>query len=261
MSPAGDVWSLGMTLVAALTRRVSAGDAPGHRKADLPEALPALFVDIVGRCLEPDPTQRITIAGLAASLRQAPPAPPAPRTGRLALAVPEWRLVIPAAACCLAVAAVLAAPGLLHRTTPAVQLQQAKVESPQPKPGASRQLQADHSADRVVREKEESAIAPRAQPIVHRVLPDIPRKARNTIDGTVRVTVRAKVAPSGRVVSARLDSPGPSRYFAALTLEAARRWRFEPVETGGGRDSREWLLRFEYTRTGTKVHPVRVGQP
>ncbi len=261
MSPAGDVWSLGMTLVSALTRRVFAGGAPGHRNPALPEALAPLFVDIIRHSLEADPRQRITVAGLAARLREVPPAPRPSPTVRRVLAFPDWRHIIPAAACSAALGAVLAAPGLLHRTVPAVQVQLASVQPPQSERGAEKQLEADHSADRLATEKEESAIAPRAHQVVHRVLPDIPRKARDTIDGTVRVSVRALVAPSGRVVSAKLASPGPSRYFAALTLEAARRWRFEPIETADPSLSREWVLRFEYTRTGTRVHPVRVGQP
>jgi TonB family protein len=76
----------------------------------------------------------------------------------------------------------------------------------------------------------------------------------------VRLSVRVRVDPSGSVVSAELESPGPSKYFAELALRAARLWKFEPAKVDGQAVSSEWILRFEFVRTATKVFPVRAAR-
>jgi TonB family protein len=91
--------------------------------------------------------------------------------------------------------------------------------------------------------------------VVQQVLPEVSRKARNSIQGTVRVRVKVRADASGSVVVATLDSPGPSRYFAELALQAARGWKFSPA-TFDGRVSSDWILRFEFARNATKVYPV-----
>jgi TonB family protein len=92
--------------------------------------------------------------------------------------------------------------------------------------------------------------------ITHRVLPDIPAKARNTIRGKATVVVRVAVDPAGNVTEAALEST-VSSYFGRLALEAARQWRFAAVEGGG---PRSWILRFQITRTATTVVPRRTGR-
>ena len=59
------------------------------------------------------------------------------------------------------------------------------------------------------------------------------------------------VDPSGKVIDALLENPGPSSYFARLAKEAARKWQFPPAEN---QDPRQWLLRFEFGRGGTTGH-------
>jgi TonB family protein len=85
--------------------------------------------------------------------------------------------------------------------------------------------------------------------VVRQVLPEIPAKARRTVNGKAIVAVRVVVDPSGKVTDAALQ-PGGSRYFGKFALAAARNWLFV---AGGSSASREWLLRFEITRTDTKV--------
>jgi TonB family protein len=96
--------------------------------------------------------------------------------------------------------------------------------------------------------------------VVHQVLPEVSRKARDTIQGTVGVQVEVRVDRSGNVLVATLDSPGPSRYFAELALQAARRWKFSPAKIDGRDVSSEWILRFEFVRTETRVFPVCVAK-
>ena len=82
---------------------------------------------------------------------------------------------------------------------------------------------------------------------------EISSGARATIRGAVKIDVLVDVNGAGNVVNARLSSPAHSRYFAAQTIDAARRWQFEPARIAG-----EWLLRFQVMKTQTKVLPVRV---
>ena len=93
--------------------------------------------------------------------------------------------------------------------------------------------------------------------VLHQVVPEVPAKARQTIRGKVNVNVRVHIDPSGSVTLAELDSAGPSKYFAQLALEAARRWEFAPAKATHREVADEWILRFEFFRTDTKVVPVR----
>jgi TonB family protein len=95
--------------------------------------------------------------------------------------------------------------------------------------------------------------------VLDQVLPDISEKARNTIRGTVRVSVRVQVDPSGSVSQAELDSPGPSQYFAKQALSAAKRWEFISPEADGRSVPSEWILRFEFTQSGTKAYSKQVS--
>jgi TonB family protein len=86
--------------------------------------------------------------------------------------------------------------------------------------------------------------------VVHQVLPEITDKARQTVHGTVVLVINVTVDPSGEVTDASLRPTG-SKYLGKLALEAARKWRFAP----GGPQERS--LRFEITRTDTKVFPQK----
>lgn len=94
--------------------------------------------------------------------------------------------------------------------------------------------------------------------VLVRVMPDVPRQASNTIWGTVRVAVRVSVDALGNVTQAQLQSAGPSRYFARLSAEAARKWRFVAPTRNGQATSSVWLLHFGYRRDGTGVDPSQL---
>ena len=87
--------------------------------------------------------------------------------------------------------------------------------------------------------------------VVHEEIPRVPKSARDTIHGRIKVTVRVTVDKSGTVVNETLDNPGPSRYFARLATQAARKWKFAPSEE---HTSREWLVHFEFSREATTGH-------
>src|SRR5439155_18082718 len=96
--------------------------------------------------------------------------------------------------------------------------------------------------------------------VLRQVLPDLARSARSTIQGKIRVSVRVDVDPSGKVTSAKLTSPGPSQYFARLSLQAARHWEFKPPQRNGQTTPSTWLLRFRFGRSATEVSPVRADR-
>jgi TonB family protein len=87
--------------------------------------------------------------------------------------------------------------------------------------------------------------------VVHEQIPSVPRSARQTIHGHIKVAVLVIVDRSGNVIDALLQNPGPSWYFARQAREAARKWTFAPADN---QDSRQWLLRFEFSRRGTTGH-------
>ena len=102
------------------------------------------------------------------------------------------------------------------------------------------------------RTKSARALAARGE-VLEQVLPKSSEKALSTISGTVRVGVKAHVGAAGNVADAELANPGPSRYFADQALDAARRWLFDTPEVDGRSVPSEWLIRFEFTRSGVKA--------
>jgi TonB family protein len=89
--------------------------------------------------------------------------------------------------------------------------------------------------------------------VVHEEIPNVPLHSRETIHGHVKVIVRVTVDPSGTVVSDVLENPGPSKYFARLAGQAASKWKFAPADHQA---TRQWLVRFEFSRDGTKAQAV-----
>jgi TonB family protein len=88
---------------------------------------------------------------------------------------------------------------------------------------------------------------------VHKEIPDVPRRASQTIRGHVKVSVRVIVNPDGTVFAALTDERGPSRYFERLAIEAAKKWTFPPVDTEA---QRIVLLRFDFAREGTTARAI-----
>jgi TonB family protein len=254
-SPAGDVWSLGITLVEALTQRLPARSAT-HSVAQsndpvVPDTLPQPFLGIARQCLRSDPKARSTVADISARLQ--PPAKPPTRRPML-----KWAYAL-AVTAGLGVAAFVIAPRLIDRHTPVAPAEPAQIprSAPiQPTPIQPTPIQPTpiQPAPKVRAAPPQAAVR---NEIVQRVLPEVPSQARRTIQGRVKVSVRVRVDPSGNVAEAKLDSAGPSKYFAQLALQAARRWKFAPAPEVDPAQPREWILHFEFERTGTKVASVR----
>ncbi|MGB0036645.1 MAG: TonB family protein [Candidatus Acidiferrales bacterium] len=293
LSPAGDIWSLGMTLVEVLTQRLPVWERMGQSEPMLPDTVPAPFREIARNCLRRDPERRWTVAGISARLNPAPSLPakePAPTPQKVSA---KPRFIVPAVAVGVALALLLIVPKLFHHgpdvgpssssaseQTPSSKPDQVPVDTPAqpivpPEPAPTRVVPAAAQPAKKVSAKKQisAAVTPSAPPVrsdagmkapaavkvrgevVHQVLPEASQKALDTIHGTVRVSVRVSVDPSGKVADASFDSPGPSKYFADLALQAARNWTFSPAMVDGQNVPSEWVLRFEYGRTETKVLP------
>jgi TonB family protein len=89
-----------------------------------------------------------------------------------------------------------------------------------------------------------------------KVLPNVPRSARRTIQGHIRVAARVTVDAAGDVRAVNLDDPGPSQYFARLSRESAQGWKFSPAPNGA---PRAWVLHFVFSRGGTDAKPEQVN--
>jgi TonB family protein len=71
-STAGDVWSLGMTLVEVLTQRLPIWEWTGHADPPAPRTLPAPFLEITRNCLRRDPAMRCTLREISENLDPQP---------------------------------------------------------------------------------------------------------------------------------------------------------------------------------------------
>ena len=258
-SPAGDVWSLGITLVEALTQRPLLAKRPRNKPPALPANLPPLLLDIANHCLQPDPARREIAAHLVDGLRKASSLDQNIKAS--AMATPPrrssgiWRYALPAAVIGLALSGILVGP--LHRTIAVV----SAVPPPPTVPAAAKPAPPVDPPSPPVPE-EAPPPAPPAEPLLRRVteqvLPEISQTAKATIQGMIEVSVRVRVDSSGNVVDARLDSPGPSHYFASRAIQAARQWKFEPLPGNSQAPPEEWILRFDFTKTGTETSGARV---
>jgi TonB family protein len=269
--PAGDIWALGITLVEALTQRLPVRP-DGSETASLPTTLPPTLVDTVQRCLSHDPASRPTATDLEAPFKHVTPtaeasvpAPPAtvvstapatatvvsipqavvreaPQRAAPPVEAPRPRSLLPAIAAILVLLIVVWGGTRLFSGSqnPEMPLSARPSEkSTEPKPAPSRPVTGPSD--------QPALPLTNASPVLHEQIPIVPRSALATIHGHIKVAVRVTVDASGKVIDTRMETLGPSRYFARLAREAAREWKFSPADN---QDSREWRLRFEFTRGG-----------
>jgi TonB family protein len=249
VSPAGDLWSVGVTLVEALTQDVAFAAQVAQADLRLQATIPEPFRGIARQCLQLDPRRRGSIDEIRARLQS--PARSVPVTPQATLKPPAsvrhyrytWRMLIPIA--------VLLAFGLGVRLFRSI--------FPHGTSGGERQIKIE--AAPTPSPSQLPAAPPRTEgSVLRQVLPDVPQSAKDTITGTIRVSVRVEVDSSGKVTAAEFASPGPSRYFANLAQKAAQRWEFSPPEAGGQPAASVWLLRFRFRQDSTQVTPERIAR-
>lgn len=266
LSPASDIWALGITLVVVLTQHEPKLKSGERGAVVVPETIPQPLRGIAERCLQVDPQRRCTVAEILGQLepeavQSAAPAPEKQFEARAAQGRRRW--------IGLAVAVLLAAlVGIAlieHRpATPAAQTAETKVVTPTPVPAPApatappaeipaAQKPAPFAAKPPSESKQPTHKTAEPGSVLHQVSPEVSRSAQNTITGRVKVSVQVEVGASGNVSGAKLVSAGPSKYFATRALEAARRWKFNPRQVDGQAAPSQWTLRFQFGRTGTQV--------
>jgi len=349
-SPAGDVWSLGMTVVEVLTQRLPIWEWTGHADPPAPRTLPAPFLEIVRNSLRRDPAMRCTLREISenldpqaalpvasgrsvstdpvpslksASYGAAPSQPesmpatiPPPHKSNSRYAVQAFAFVLALVAVIAIpryfrhsvkptepepVAAAAAAPDTIKTDAPKIEVASqpatptTRVTQPStqpmtrpaaqpapPKPERASKPVTDASEPRVnaadpvspAPRKPAPAVAAPSNPrpvvnspasvpargkVVHQVMPDVSQRARNTIRGKVRVSVKVNVDPSGKVTDAAFEAPGPSKYFADAAIRAAKNWTFAPAKANGESVASQWLLRFEFAPAGTEIFSAEIN--
>lgn len=198
-------------------------------------------------------------------------------------------IAIPALAVILVLAAILLAPRVLNRYS---QLQpQAAAVEPTIVPASSTlgppPAQTNQSSAKQMAPSEKASIPPRAAisenqsasvvgerpaskpskgkeggrargAVLYQVVPDVSQRARETILGTIRVSVKVHVDDTGNVVGADLEND-PSKFFGDQAVQVAQRWVFTPPQVDGRNVPSEWLLRFEFSPTATRVFPTQTN--
>jgi TonB family protein len=262
MAPAADVWSLGVTLVEALTQNLPVWKGTEQAELVLPETLP--FFDIASHCLRRNPQQRWTVPEIAERLNQAPVATQKREVVQPQSSFTKWGYLAPAIAVGLVLLAVLGSKMLHHHKSDdqAASQQNAEVgRSAQNTPGQNsinkEASSAPASATAPPVAAKNSAGARSQGTVAHQVMPEVLNAALRTVQGKLKVRIKVTVDSSGNVVLAKFDSRGPSKYFAERTVEAARQWKFNPPQVDGRGVPSEWILRFEFTRGGAAVHPAQ----
>src|ERR1051326_3119380 len=253
ISPAGDVWSVGVTLVAAITQNVTIAEDTAIGNPTLPETIPEPYRGIVRECLQLDPRRRSSLAEIQARLlppARSVPQPPAP------LPIPprsanRWPALTVAL---VLIVAVLVGLGVFFSRSKTTSAQNSD-STPQPTTQAALPTSPAREPARAPTHSESSGGEVR-----HQVIPDIPQSAKNTIKGTIKVTVHVDVDSTGKVTSAKLRTTGPSRYFAGKALAAAQRWEFAPQGAGGQPTNSSWLLQFRFRRTSTEASFERTNR-
>jgi TonB family protein len=251
LSPASDIWSLGMTLVAAFTQK------PAQQKPQqdpvVPSSIPEPYRGIAQATLRLDPEQRCSIKEIERRLK----APARPADARVAVAppvpaaaepvTPKKRTAFPVTIGLAALLVIIFAIfyfGRSKSSTPSTDTNQ--------QPSTTAQAPAPQAAAPPPAKQNDPAGS-----VTHQVIPDVPQSAKDTITGTVKVVVQVQVDASGKVTSAKLKSPGSSKYFAGLALKAAPQWQFSPPEANGQPTASTWLVQFRFRRTGTQASAQR----
>jgi TonB family protein len=250
ISPANDIWSVGVLLVEVLTQKPPLGTSSQGDPA-IPREIPEPFAGIARDCLHIVPSQRCSTGDIVNRLNLPAPSrresvaasPPSRRRGNRG----------PIAVAVLVALALIALIFVFSRSSN----KNSQSASPSPQ---SAQTGPPEPVSPTTEAPVTSPPTPKSTSpgvAIHQVLPEVPQSARNTITGKIRVIVRVDVDAQGKVTNAKLTSPGPSRYFANLALKASRNWEFTPPESNGQASASSWLITYRFGRARTEATPQR----
>ena len=271
VAPPADIWSLGMTIVEVLTQQLPVWDPSGGTEPVVPASLRRPFPEIARECLHVDPARRCTLSDVRMLLqgqqelgkqepgkpKTAPSLAPAgaqsklvdgtnqPRIAEMTsrTRIPRVPLIVGLA---LLVAIVIGLAMRSHKTNTAPLQTETTNQAPPAEPETQPAAPAPPIASTGTAEGG----------VLSRAIPDVSRKASDTIQGKVSVAVRVMVDPSGAVTDSEFATRGPSAYFARIAMESARNWKFKPPVQNGRAVASTWLLRYEFKRNGVDVNPV-----
>jgi len=288
VSAAADVWSLGVTLVESLTQHPPVWDRSNSEGPVVPRSIPQPFFDIARDCMRTAPSRRCTLSDIKARLE--------PASSAIAVAGPVALELVPLdkmvagprrrrrgpflIAAALVLIAIIAFLVVRHRQAGSAVSEKPVIEQPERAEQPEKPEQPE-SAEANPTPRKPSAGTPAvvvpAAPaptkasgaeaqssngatvkgeVPGRVLPDILPSANASIHGQVNMSVRVEVDSAGKVTGASLDSPGPSKYFAKVALESAKRWTFKAARVNGNAVASIWILHYQFTHDATNVTPV-----
>ncbi len=205
ISPAGDVWSLGMTLCEALTQRLPVWERTNQAEPALPSNLPPEFLNLARHCLRRDPQLRWSVTDIAARLLPNAPAPPKQPTRNIQYSLGQRRFVGTAAPIGLALLAILAAVRIFHHPsqaepTPAVV---AAVAPAQPKVEARVQPSAQPKP-----EKKPVLASAAAAPVAKPTPPPTSHAATSfSVQPSTKSVAASNPAPTPPPVRAKVETP------------------------------------------------------
>jgi TonB family protein len=263
-----------MTLVEILTQRLPVWERNGQADPHVPDTLPQPILDIARQCLRRDLRRRPTVTDIANRLNPSPKVKRIDQSAPLNGSRPGGQRWMTASILFLALSSVIFLKVRGHSSNAGTTVSHGTgvpIGHTPAEPPPVRSVVASTSTKLTVSNKKssvkvsptaaqtrlpEASIAPAAGPaeaadtgITHQVLPNVPEKARATIRGTVRISIKVGVDDSGNITDAAIDSPGPSPYFANLALQAARQWKFAPARNRAN----DWTIRFKLSNSGTEA--------
>ena len=294
ISPAADLWGLGVTLVEALTQHPPVWDKSSEEDPVVPESIPQPFAGIARGCLRADPMARCTLGNVKTWLEANQPfSEPAGKTGKKTPARNRVPMLVAAAIVVVAVVGIFmlqlhkeqASSPVAAQPTAQEQLPEAPASAtPQPQdealdsaPSSSATAQPDQEqapatatsqpvppppapptpASQVPASSAIPSNSPAANSAVaEQVMPEFLPGALQSIHGKFIVRIRVTVDAAGNVSGTAFDSEGPSQYFAKAAMLAAKKWKFKTAQPGGPAVPSAWILQFQFTRAGAAVTPV-----
>jgi TonB family protein len=272
LSPAADIWSLGMTLVAAFDQRPLTWSRANTLDPVVPKSVPAPYGQIARECLRMNPAERCSMTRIKDLMRQEVPPPKV-----IAPKEPKRKTSFMPVLVALALVVIFIVAKFRHtsqnQSTPPAPVATTEQQPTEQKPATKQPASSAADQKPTAYSSRSGGIArsavknpakpvavvetsPSTQGIVKQVLPQVPFSARQTIHGKVRVKVQVSVGTNGDVSSANLVVPGPSRYFARLALESSQQWKFQPAGVNGQPAAAHWLLEYRFGRSSTEVTPV-----
>jgi TonB family protein len=245
VSSSADVWSLGVTLVEALTQEKLGPLSTAREREAVFDRLPASFRNIAEQCLRADPEQRCTIAGIQNELGGS--AVPVAIAGRRRpeISLKRSRSFAPVGIVVLLLTILGGVLMFKHRepkSKSSVDTIQSQAPSQPNLPAETKAVTNSNAGGKVVQQ----------------VLPDVSKSSLRTIHGTVRVNLKVHVNPSGKVENVVVLSEGPSRYFANRAMEAAKKWTFAAPTSNGKSVPSDWKLEFQFKKAAARVNAMQV---